>query len=146
MDSATLSAFSRKPYDPRNVSTLQNIWVCPVCVFCKELQRWHHVTGSVSRSSLSLSHLSLLALYISLPLSLSSLSSLSLPSLSRSLSLSPSLSPSSFSLFPLSLLFMAFSGTEIGYRIINVNRYSVNTTCNSVCTLKVQSSRTQPYV
>ncbi len=25
--------FSRKPYDPRNASTLQNISVCPVCLF-----------------------------------------------------------------------------------------------------------------
>ncbi len=49
MDSALPFAFSRRPYDPRNASTLQNISVCPACCVLKSCR------GDIMSQSLSLS-------------------------------------------------------------------------------------------
>ncbi len=49
MDSAILSAFSGKPYDARNVSTLQNISVCHVCCVLKSCRC--DIISQVGRSS-----------------------------------------------------------------------------------------------
>ncbi len=65
MDSALPFAFSRRPYDPRNASTLQNISVCPACCVLKSCR------GDIMSQSPSLSLSLSLSLSVSVSVSLS---------------------------------------------------------------------------